>query len=206
MPKTDHDRVVAMAGLFQATGLVSEIAHRGHANSHDFQTCLSSLFKIEAATSEEVYGGIANLRTGLCSLAEHLRDPTSLETSRYIIALLVLERKLSSQPQRLRSIRQDIEAIMEQLPRLSLNHDTIVADLSEIYSSLISPLSPRVIVYGDPACLSVSDNSNRIRALLLAGIRAAFLWRQSGGGRLTLLFRRRALLQETRRLLSSLAA
>jgi high frequency lysogenization protein len=46
-------------------------------------------------------------------------------------------------------------------------------------------LSPRIMVNGDPAHLNNPENANRIRALLLAGIRAAMLWRQSGGGRLT---------------------
>ena len=60
------------------------------------------------------------------------------------------------------------------------------------------------MVNGDPVHLNNSENANRIRALLLAGIRAATLWRQSGGGRLTLLLRRNPLLLETRMLLARL--
>lgn len=203
MPRTDHDRVIAMAGLFQATGLVSTIARQGVADPQDLQTCLASLFKIDAGSSEEIYGGIANLKSGLLSLSEHLRKPVSLETSRYVVALLVLERKLSRLPDVLQTIRSGIEAIQTKLGNMPITNDEIVADLAEIYASNISDLTPRVMVYGEQIHLSNLQNANRIRALLLAGIRAAVLWNQSGGGRLTLLMRRRTLLLEAQRLLSS---
>ena len=60
------------------------------------------------------------------------------------------------------------------------------------------------MVHGAQIHLAKPDNANRIRALLLAGIRAARLWRQSGGSRLRLLLRRKLLLQEARRTLASL--
>jgi len=44
--------------------------------------------------------------------------------------------------------------------------------------------------------LQQSTNAARIRALLLAGIRSARLWRQLGGHRWQLLFSRRKLLAE----------
>ncbi|WP_243260442.1 DUF489 family protein, partial [Pseudomonas aeruginosa] len=42
----------------------------------------------------------------------------------------------------------------------------------------------------------VSSNAARIRALLLAGIRSARLWRQLGGSRWQMVFSRRRLLNE----------
>jgi high frequency lysogenization protein len=203
MPQTDHDRAIAMAGLIQAIRLVSEIAHRGRTNPQDYHTCLASLLKISPASSEDIYGGIANLRSGLQLLSNHLRHPTDMEISRYVVTLLVLERKLAKRPDLLSNIRAGIEATIERLHHLPLNHDITLAGLADIYSSTVSSLEPRIMVYGDPAYLNNPDNANRIRALLLAGIRAAILWRQSGGGRLTLLFRRKALLREVQRLLSS---
>ena len=44
--------------------------------------------------------------------------------------------------------------------------------------------------------LQVSSNAARIRALLLAGIRSARLWRQLGGSRWQMVFSRRRLLNE----------
>jgi len=51
-------------------------------------------------------------------------------------------------------------------------------------------------VRGKSEFLSQSDNTHRVRVLLMAGLRAAHLWRTHGGGHMTLLFRRKALLRE----------
>ena len=61
------------------------------------------------------------------------------------------------------------------------------------------------MVNGSQVHLNNPENANRIRALLLAGIRAAILWRQSGGSRWKLLVQRNALLREARSLLAQAA-
>jgi high frequency lysogenization protein len=202
MPQTDHDRVIALAGLFQAARLVSQMAHEGQANPKALEVSLASLFKIDAESSEAVYGGVANLHLGLTVLNEHLVRPKDMEITRYVVALLVLERKLTRQPRLLQKVRSDIEICSAKADHLPLTHDSIVTSLAELYSATVSTLKPRIMVHGNPEYLTVSDNANRIRAVLLAGIRAATLWRQSGGSRLTLLFRRRALLREVQRMLT----
>jgi high frequency lysogenization protein len=60
------------------------------------------------------------------------------------------------------------------------------------------------MVAGEQRHLSDPENADRIRAVLLAGIRSAVLWRQCGGVRWKLLFHRGRLQQEARRLLKSL--
>ena len=47
------------------------------------------------------------------------------------------------------------------------------------------------MVSGEPHHLSDPKNANKIRALLLAGMRSAVLWRQLGGNRLQLLLARK---------------
>jgi high frequency lysogenization protein len=47
------------------------------------------------------------------------------------------------------------------------------------------------------------DNAAKIRALLLAGIRAALLWRQAGGDRWKLIFSRSAMQKEAQQLLKA---
>ena len=68
------------------------------------------------------------------------------------------------------------------------------------------PTSTIMMVSGNPSHLKRHAVAARIRALLLAGIRAAVLWRQSGGGRLHMLLLRKrytriaqSLLLESRR-------
>jgi high frequency lysogenization protein len=79
----------------------------------------------------------------------------------------------------------------------------VIAALAELYSSTISTLQPRIMVKGEQSILTGTDSRNMIRALLLGGMRAAVLWRQCGGNRVQLLFRRKALLRDCRELLDA---
>jgi high frequency lysogenization protein len=204
MPQTDQDRVIALAGMMQATELVRGIARRGRANAEEVETCLTSLVQIDAASSAAIYGGVDRLRSGLHLLEQQLNHPRDMELTRYAVTLLSLERKLSRRTDLLDLLRAGLEEIIQNLPHFRVGHGNTIARFADLYLRTISTLSPRVMVSGDPAHLSHPENANRIRALLLAGVRAAILWRQSGGGRFTLLVRRNTLLREVRRLLAGL--
>ena len=67
----------------------------------------------------------------------------------------------------------------------------MLARLADTYASTVSQLQPRIMVQGEPDYLNTPANANRIRALLLAGMRSAVLWRQLGGHRLKLLWTRK---------------
>ncbi len=62
------------------------------------------------------------------------------------------------------------------------------------------------MIAGEPLHLQNPDNAARIRVALLAGIRAAVLWRQAGGRKWQLLLRRRALGRTSRELIDNLDA
>lgn len=65
--------------------------------------------------------------------------------------------------------------------------------MAGIYVDVISPLGPRIQVTGSPAVLQSPQVQAKVRSALLAGIRAAVLWHQVGGGRLQLMFSRNRL-------------
>jgi high frequency lysogenization protein len=204
MPQTDHDRAIALAGVLQAADLVRGLARRGQAHAEEVETCLASLIQIDAADSAAVYGGVARLHSGLRLLEQQLNQPQDMELTRYVVALLSLERKLSRRTDLLDVLRAGLEEIIQNLPHFPVDHGNTIARFADLYLRTLSTLSPRIMVSGDPTHLSHPETANRIRALLLAGVRAATLWRQSGGGRFTLLVRRNPLLREVRRLLASL--
>ena len=91
MPQTDRDRAIALAGVLQAADLVRGIARRGQANPEDVETCLNSLIKIDAASSDDVYDGVLRLRPGLQLLEQQLGNPRDMELTRYAVTLLSLE-------------------------------------------------------------------------------------------------------------------
>jgi high frequency lysogenization protein len=86
-----------------------------------------------------------------------------------------------------------------------VTHSNIIASLAGIYSDTLSTLTPRIMVQGEQGYLSSPDNANKVRALLLAAVRSAVLWRQVGGRRWQLIFARNAILHETEKLLRSKA-
>ena len=70
-------------------------------------------------------------------------------------------------------------------------HPDVIAALARLYADTVSTLRPRVMVQGNPHYLGQAGVVAEIRALLLAALRSAVLWRQCGGSLWDFVFRRR---------------
>jgi high frequency lysogenization protein len=161
------------------------------------EPCIYSLFQTNAESTEAVFGPAGSLTPGARELIGQLtgKQGRDLELTRYVVTLLKLERVLAERKVMVDKIAGGMEQAAAKLEHLPLLHPSLLADLAEIYSASVSNLHPRVLVRGEPVYLENPDNQNRIRALLLAGIRAAWLWRQVGGSRWRILFGRKRLLE-----------
>jgi len=207
MPHSLNDRVLTFAGIFQAAELVRRTATQGRKIDNDIETCISSLFKTDVESVEEIYQHSSHLRLGLSTLIAQIdRDSgrRDNEITRYVITLLHLEKKLSQRQDLLDSIADGIKNASAQVTYFSLTHESVIASLADLYQNTISTLSPKIIVSGEPGLLQDPDNANLIRALLLCGIRSAMAWRQCGGSRWALLFKRQAILSEAKNILDKL--
>lgn len=207
MKHSKRDVTLALAGVFQAATLVKQIATTGMANSAVIEASLETLFKFDAASVEEVYGGVAGAGAGVRELNKQLtssRTDRDLDITRYVISMLVLEKKLSANRPMLDQIANKLEDIRSNLEYFSLMHQNTMLKLGQLYKDTVSQLSPRIIINGEQQHLSNENNASRIRALLLAGLRSAILWRQCGGSRLSLLFNRKRYETETHLLLREL--
>ncbi|MEZ5540625.1 MAG: high frequency lysogenization protein HflD [Pseudomonadota bacterium] len=194
--RTPRNRAIALAGLFQVAALVRQTGLGRMRDAAATQASLTSILKLDAASVSDVYGGIPALRVGLETLADQLGDERRLrdmELTGYAITLLHLERKLTRNADLQARLGSGLRRIAAQLPAAGAPDPETVGALAELYTQTISTLTPRILVHGDPGVLSGTSTRNMIRALLLAGIRAAVLWRQCGGSRLRLLFGRRHL-------------
>lgn len=205
MIANDTNRTIALAGIFQTARLVGNLAYDGSADKSQAEPLIKSLFNNDAQTVEEVYGGLDNLQIGFRTLIENLsnpgKEPRSMETTRYTISLLHLERQLQNHRDMSQKLISDIEEVGRQCDYFGgCMNATVINRLAEIYKESISDLSPKVIVKGDQMHLSNPDIAAQIRALLLSGIRSAVLWRQAGGGRFTLFFRRKKIIREAKRM------
>jgi len=190
------EQTIALAGIYQAATLVQSIAYRGMFELADLETCIRSLLVTDAPNTLAVYGESADvLKLGLTSLMNNFdnqtRDQKSMELTRYIINILVLEKKISHDKTMLDKLAQGIERVKQQTEHFPVGHENISLALANLYKQTISNIGPNIMVNGEHDHLNNRNHAARIRTLLLAAIRSAVLWRQKGGVRWKLIFERR---------------
>ncbi|WP_226911419.1 high frequency lysogenization protein HflD [Gallaecimonas mangrovi] len=197
-------RVMAMAAAAQSVSLVQKIARQGSCDMDDFFAVVKGILVTDPQQPEDVYRD-GRLDTGYRLVIELLGDGSRKdpELTRYLIGLLALERRLAKRKDVLALMGERIEQVKRQVGHYGLEDEKVLANLADIYVELISPLGARIQVAGSPIHLQQGLNQHKVRAALLAGIRALVLWRQLGGSRLQLLFKRRALVAEARQSLRS---
>jgi len=197
-----EDKVIALAGLMQALALVRAVALRGSCDAAAMRESLASVLRIDADHATDVFGGIGNLRLGLQTLVEQLDQPREPSLTRMAVSVLRLERRLAARPDMLERLRAQIESIAQMAPQDDNSMVDLPARFAQLYVETLSQLKPRVMVEGNQAFLQQAGRQNQIRALLLAAIRAAVLWRQLGGSQLRLLLRRKQYAMMARGLLA----
>jgi len=207
MSRLNDEQAIALAGLFQAAGLVEQIATRGMVPQNSFETSIYSLFVTNPENTEQIFGGIDdlayNLAPGFRNLQELLdksRSEQNQDVIRYGLSLMHLEKKLSKRPDLLQTIGSRIDQVSQQARYFGdgseesletpavYTHPSVIANLASLYQDTLSTFNFRIQVTGEPRHLQNAENAAKIRALLLAGVRAAMLWRQVGGKRWQLLF------------------
>lgn len=114
--------------------------------------------------------------------------------------------KLNKNPQVKAKLAERLQQLERQLSLYEgdILHEQMIANMAAIYTDIISPLGTRIKVLGSPDFLARPDIQNRIRATLLAGVRAGILWQQVGGTRWQFFLSRKSLLNATYSLYSSL--
>jgi high frequency lysogenization protein len=200
------NQTIALAGIAQACFLVRQQATTGNADNQALTASIGSLLKIDAESPLDVFGDLSGLRIGLEQLDKQLtsRVVANPEQARYAAQLIYLQKQLSKQPQMLETIRKGIERAQAQSEHFGVLHQNVLANLADLYHGTLSTLQPRIMVNGDQQYLGDQNTVNKIRSLLLAGIRATLLWRQCGGSRWHLLMLRSKLQREAQYLLTQI--
>lgn len=192
---------LALAGICQSASLVQAIARKGEAQTSAVEASLSSILVTSPENTQQVYGSLQNLHIGFTTLVSQLDSNNKLkdaEITRYIASIISLERKLSGNKKSLAELGERVSHVQRQLAHVDFENTQIITNLASIYTDVVSPLGSKIQVAGIPENLNVETNQKRIRALLLAGIRSAFLWRQLGGKRRHILLSRKAILHGAR--------
>jgi len=204
--KSLSNQTIALAGIAQACYLVRQLATNGNTDQEAITASIGSLLKIDSDSVADVFGGLEGVRLGLEQLDKQLtsRVVANPEQARYAAQLVHLQKQLSQNQEMLKTIRNGVTKAQAQAEHFGVMHENVLANLADIYHSTISTMQPRIMVNGDPQHLGNQSVVNKVRALLLAGIRASLLWRQCGGSRWHLLLSRKKLQDEAKRLLAQI--
>lgn len=202
------ERTLALAGVCQAANLVQQIAKTGKCSEEAFKTSLNSIVMTSPESTEAVYGTFDKLEKGFEEVINQLSSKGKAgdsEVTRYVSGILNLERKLSKKPAKLQELAQRIEQVQRQQSHISLFENQMIHNLAVIYKDIVSPLGAKIQVVGEIPLIKQNLIQDKIRALLLASLRSAVLWRQLGGSRRELLFKRRRIINCTEDILSKLS-
>lgn len=204
--KTFTNQTIALAGIAQAAVLVQQLATTGTCDQEAMAASIGSILKIDSDSVAGVYGGLSGLKLGLNQLDSQVNGTgrPNRDQARYAAAVVYLERKLAGRKDLLDTIKNGILTAQAQSEQFGLLHENVLANLGELYHRTISTLQPRIMVNGDQIYLARPDIANKIRALLLAGIRSALLWRQCGGARWKFIFYRSKIQDELQNLVKQL--
>ena len=109
------------------------------------------------------------------------------------LAVTQLERRFVQDDDIARRVHEGILAARHDAGRLGTAHPEVLTKLGALYADTVSHLRPRVLVQGNPHYLGQAAIVAEIRAMLLAALRSAVLWRQAGGSPWDFLFQRGAM-------------
>ncbi len=177
---------LALAGVVQAADLVNAIANGRVVDEAARSAVLAAITTHHAQSLEEVFADLSNYAHGIRVMKAALSgQAVTPEVARYTLHLIELAGRL----QRNGPIAKQLGTLLDGLQ----DHPTSYG-LGYIYEETIAKLGKRIQVTGEPTRLQQESTAADVRALLLGGVRFAWLWLQLGGRRWHLIVRRGKLL------------
>lgn len=206
MAGTLRDKTLALAGIFQAASLADNLARRGLCDSLALETSLRSVLVPEEMNPLATYGQISHLNHGLHAIERSFGlqswSKRQGEILNYAMGIIRIQCLLNKAPELRSRLLTGLAAIEKQSRQTAegVEDPAIIKALAQLYVETLGTLPFRLQIRGNPEALHSADTPERIRASLLAGVRAAWLWHGLGGRRWHLLFSRKDTLREIRRI------
>ncbi|RJE70769.1 lysogenization regulator HflD [Pseudoalteromonas citrea] len=190
--------VMPLAAMCQITKLVQKASKYGQFSEPDVESFLKSIVNLSPNNPSDVYEDSFALKSGYRTLVEQLTPAgdKDVEMVKYVGSLMQLERALANNSQALDELARRLKDVERQLQHFDVCDSTIIAAFADIYSEVLSPLGQKIQIFGKPELLKQPGIQQKIRALLLAGIRSAVLWRQLGGKRRQFFFGKKKIIAE----------
>lgn len=191
-----REQAIALSGLWQAANLVYDIAH-GELDQQQqkrFDCSSRSILVMHAEESEQVFGSIDNLRFSILGLysffkRSHKGRPRVML---YMLQLIRLQQIMSRDREMSQYIGKEIHRLSKQRQLFEEQQPMLIENYARIYSETFGSMNmkSRIKVSGVAEILQKSKVQSSVRAMLLAAIRSVMLWKQMGGNRFQLIFKR----------------
>ncbi len=206
---------IALGALFQCCTQIQRIASTGYYDEKAVSCVLRALAVTDPKSVEDIYNP-EYLTVGFKQIIDSLgktdlaKGADTIVVTKMALKLITLAHSVERNQRIYQRLSDEIDALSkavttehsdflnDELCVSSINTQNNIHLFGSLYQSIISPNFAKLLIYGDERFLRDTDNQERIRALLLAGIRAVILWRQVGGRRRYLIFRRKEILKYAR--------
>lgn len=203
-----HHIAIALAGVCQNAMLVPKLANTGQCNTLQYDIAITSIFNQSPKTTEDVFGGVDNIRSGLQFLTQLFaaNQQEKIEVMRYIFGSIGITNKLLKNKESLDKIANRlarIQSLYDSTTHSSLENyrDEISYSLAGIYSDILSPLTTKIRVGGKIEYLQNTLVQAKVRTALFGSVRSAILWHQVGGNRLQFIFARKNIINAANEIL-----
>ncbi len=193
----NRNLTLALAGVLQSAKLVYQLAKIGNHDQSALRDSSVSLIRLDAKTTEEVYGSARGVELGLKTIVKvfaNKPDVSTRDVYQYAVSVHQLGIKLAKLKKTSDIIHGELVEIQEKCLNPEYDDEDypeFLEALANLYSRTISYLTPRIIVQGSSGMLQEPETVNQVRCALFSGIRSAYLWHQLGGRRWQLLFNRK---------------
>lgn len=188
----NDENCMAFAALCACVVQVNKLAYGKQTDKACIDSLLNSILVLDANQAQEIYP--VNWHQLQTEGREVFKSEDQLQLVSYIAAIIKIRKILLQRPDLLNKIRSLVEKIDLVEPEHLSENPAAWIQLSEVYRQTVGQLDKKIMVNGHPHVLGNSQNTALIRSLLLAGIRACFLWHQTGGRQWQLMFSRKKLM------------
>ena len=198
MAPEQRNQTIAMAAICQAALMIQQAAKGQSINYETLDALLRGVLNTNPESPADVYPNPAVFEAGSALLVHQLSGQATskdVEVTRYLAGIMSLAKKVMKSQAAGTDLSQAIKNIERRLEHFEITEPSIVENFADAYSKIISPIGQKIKVIGSPAVLKQPSVQSLVRALLLAGVRAAVLWRQTGGQRRQFIFSRNAILK-----------
>ena len=182
----------ALSALLDAIQGVRDLASQGRTELTRRLPLLNAVFNFQGDTPAVLYGDTFEFATGLkigATLSARSWGQGD-DRLRLAVQVLALSGRLWRSPNAGKRLSDAIESARRQQQAFGVGHENTLQAMAQVYVDTIAPLGARIMVSGDPTMLTQDRVVTQIRALLLAAMRAAILWRHLEGSVWSLYFMR----------------